>query len=110
MVKTEIEEKIKEILENDLNSDIENTMSDLDREVTKNKEKLLKLFNLGLEKELKKGKYKTEIDVIVKFSFYEKLQLNLSTTGIDLKSYKKGISSIGFLIASYFVFNIYSLE
>ena len=79
-------------------------MFDLDREVTKNKEKLLKLFNLGLEKELEKGKYKTEIDVIIKFPFYEKLQLNLSTIGIDLKSYKKGISSIGFLIASYFVF------
>ena len=110
LVKTEIEEKIKEILENDLNSDIENTMSDLDREVTKNKEKLLKLSKLGLEKELKKGKYKTEIDVIIKFPFYEKLQLNLSTIGIDLKSYKKGISSIGFLIASYFVFNIYGLE
>ena len=107
LVKIEIEEKIKTILENDLNSDIEKTIDELDREVTKNKEKLLKLFNLGLEKELKKGKYKTEIDVIIKFSFYEKLQLNLSSIGIDLKSYKKGIGSIGFLIASYFVFNIY---
>ena len=107
LVKIEIEEKIKEILEKDLNSDIEKTMNELDKEISKNKDKLLDLFNLGLAKELKKGKYKAEIEVIINFSFYEKMKLNLSNFGIDVGSYKKILITIGYIIASFCIFDIY---
>ena len=50
----------------------------LDDELSKYKNDLLDLFNLGLENELKKGKYKAEIDLIISFSFLEKLKLNIS--------------------------------
>ena len=107
MVEIEIKEKISEILEKDLNSNIEKTMNELDKEVSENKNKLLDLFNLGLEKELKKGKYTAEIEVIINFSIYEKLKLNLSNFGIDVKSYGKILISIGSIIASCLIFDIY---
>ena len=109
LVKIEIEEKIKEILEKDLNSDIEKTMNELNKEISKNKDKLLDLFKLGLKKEIKKGKYKAEIEVIINFSFYEKLKLNLSHFGFEGISYIKLFISIGSIIASYFIFDIYSV-
>ena len=109
LVKIEIEEKIKEILEKDLNSDIEKTMNELDKEISKNKDKLLDLFKLGLEKEIKKGKYKAEIEVIINFSFYEKLKLNLSHFGFEGKSSGKILISIGSIIATCFIFDIYIL-
>ncbi len=109
LVEIEIKEKIKEILEKDLNSNIEKTMNELDKEVSKNKDKLLELFNLGLEKELKKGKYTAEIEVIINFSIYEKLKLNISNYAIDEKSYGKILISIGAIIASCLIFNISTL-
>ena len=111
LIKSELDDKIKELLEK-LNSEIENTMCVLDEEVKKNKDKLLKLFNIGLEKELKSGKYKAEIDVIIKFSFYEKLQLNLSHyfgANLYMKKIANGVSTISILIASYTIFNVYGL-
>ena len=105
LVEIEIKEKIKEILEEDLNSNIEKTMNELDKEVSKNKDKLLELFNLGLEKELKKGKYTAEIEVIINFSIYEKVKLNLSNFGIDEK-YGKILISIGYLIAAALICDI----
>ena len=107
LVKIEIEEKIKEILEKDLNSDIEKTMNELDKEVSESKNKLLDLFKLGLKKEIKKGKYKAEIEVIINFSFYEKLKLNLSHFGFEGISYWKILISIGSIIATCVIFDIY---
>ena len=110
LVEIEIKEEIKKILEKDLNSNIEKTMNELDKEVSKNKDKLLELFNLGLEKELKKGKYTAEIEVIINFSIYEKLKLNFSNFGIDEKSYGKIFISIGSIFASCLIFHILTLE
>ena len=111
LIKTELEEKITELLEN-LNSEIESTMHNLDEEVNNYKDKLLNLFKIGLKKELKNGKYKAEIEVIINFSFYEKLQLNLSHffgVNVNIKKISKGISTISILIASYTLFNVYGL-
>ena len=106
LVKNEIQDKIKVLLEEDLNFDIEETMCELDKEIKKYKDKLLELFNLGLEKELKKGKYKAEIEVIIKFSFYERLQLNLSI-GFNLRLNHQLISVISLIISSALIFHLY---
>ena len=111
LIKIELEDKIKEVLEKDLNSELEKKMCDLDEEINKNKEKLLELFNMGLEKELKKGKYKAEIEVIIKFSFYERIQFNISKFfgNKDFEKIKSGLATIGFIVGSYLVFNVYGL-
>lgn len=106
LIKNEIQDKINAILNEDLNFNIEKIMCELDKEIKKYKDKLLELFNMGLEKELKKGKYKAEIEVIIKFSFYEKLQLNLSK-GFNWRSYGKVLSSISFILFSFMTFHLY---
>ena len=106
LIKVEIEEKIKGILENELNKDIEIIMKELDNEIFKYKNKLLDLFKMSLEKEIKKGKYKTEIEVIFNFSFYEKLKIKFSQF-VDSSKIKKGIIAltIGAIISVIFVLN-----
>ena len=76
LIQKELQEKSNEILEN-LNNEIEQTMLNLDEEISKSRLKLLDLFKKGLEKELKRGKYKAEIDILVKYSFYEKIKLKI---------------------------------
>lgn len=60
-----------------MNNDIENCMKELDNELKENKEQLNIIFKEGLNDEIKKGKYKTQIDKIFKFSFNEILKMKI---------------------------------
>ena len=107
LMKEELENKIKKVL-NDLNDEIEKSLKTLDDELSEYKNDLLTLFNMGLKNELKKGKYKAEIDLIIKFSFLDKLKLNISNLiGKDNTFAKVGIgittSVIGYGLLSLLI-------
>ena len=76
LIQKELKDKSEEILQN-LNDNIEKTMQELDNEVIKIRNKLIELFKKGLKNEMKKEKYQSELKILVKFSFYEKMKLKI---------------------------------
>ena len=119
IIKVELEEKTKELLENGLNKEIEEMMLKLDNEMDNIKNKVLELFKKGLKKELEKGKYKAEIDFLINFSFLEKMKIKIYNL-FDVNNYKKiAFHSLfsSLLIASGFclsfvgfiIFGVYSI-
>ena len=77
LIKKELEEKINYIFKEELDNEIENFMKELDEELDKNRKNLEKIFKIGLKDEIKKGKYKSQLEAIFKFSFCEKLKLKI---------------------------------
>ena len=76
LINKELKEKSAVILEN-LNQEIEKTMKDIDNEVNKCKDKVIELFKKGLKKEIKAGKYNSEIEILINFSFVERIKLTI---------------------------------
>ena len=118
LIKVELEEKTSTILEDGLNKEIEEKMINLDKEIEIIRKKVLDLFHKGLEKEYKKGKYKTEFDFLENFSFYEKMKIRIYNL-FDANNYGKiavhsFMSSLflasGFCLsaAGFVVFGIYA--
>ena len=77
LIKHELEEKIEKLFEDGLSKEIDDVIKNLDSEMGEHKIKLFSLFKIGLEKELEKGKYKTKIDFIQNFSFFETIKRKL---------------------------------
>ena len=102
LIKEELENKINKVIAQELNNEIENSLKELDNELSNYKNDLLTLFNIGLENELKKGKYKAEIELIVNFSFYEKLKINICN--LLGKDYKTVIAKIGVGTTAFGIF------
>ncbi len=95
LVKEEIEDEMKRILEKKLQKEIDDKLLDLNDEISICKTTTLDLFKITLEKEIKKGKYKVDIEDIYKFSFYEKIQLKLSKIS-DFSTFSKtALKAIG---------------
>ena len=113
LITNELENKINNVISIELNNEIEESLKNLDNELSNYKNDLLTLFNIGLASELKKGKYKAEIDLIVNFSFYEKLKINIcNLLGKDYQTVIAGIglgtTFFGFVFLSFLIpgFNI----
>ena len=109
----ELEKPINNAISKKLNDEIEDSMQKLDDELSIFKNELLSLFNIGLKNELKKGKYKADIDLIINFSFLEKLKFDIcKLTGKDYTvifgSLGAGATVLGFGIISLIIpgFNI----
>ena len=107
IIKVELEEKTKKLLEDGLNKEIEEMMIKLDNEMENIKNKVLELFKKGLTKELEKGKYKAEIDFLINFSFLEKMKIKIYNL-FDVNNYKK----IAFhsLFSTLLIFSGFSLS
>ena len=103
LLQKELKEKSEEIL-NNLNKEIEKTMIEMDTEISKIRNKLMELFKKGLKNEMKKEKYKSEIEILVKFSFYEKIKLKFCNLFPDGESILfKTVSIINILLGSLFI-------
>ena len=98
LLEKELKENSQKILEN-LNKEIEKTMMDLDKEVEKCKTKVIELFLNRLKNEIKAGKYKAEIEILTKFSFVEKIKLNICNLFSKDNSLLLGLNSFNILSA-----------
>ena len=76
MIQKEFQEKL-EVKLIELNYQIDDIMNNLDCETSKCKCKLINLFQKGLEKEIKKGKYKVEMNVLFNFSFLDRFKIKI---------------------------------
>ena len=61
-----------------LDYNIDQIIINLDSGISKCKCKLIELFQKGLEKEIKRGKYKVEMNVIFNISFFDRIKLKIN--------------------------------
>ena len=73
----ELENKILNLLNKDLDNKINSIMENLDSELKIKKEKLKEILYIGLEDEIKRGKYKIQFEKIFNLTLYEKLKIKI---------------------------------
>ena len=76
LIKNEFEEKIQEKTK-EFEVSIDKNIEELNKKIEEIKIKILELFKLGLEEEIKEGKYKSEINTLIKFSFTEQFKIKI---------------------------------
>lgn len=104
LIRDEFEKKIKEKTK-ELEISIDKNIEELNNKIEEIKMKILELFKLGLEEEIKEGKYKNEINTLIEFSFTEQFKIKICRY---LGTNEKSI--IGHLIGSLVITVLLSLS
>ena len=73
----ELENKILNLLNKDLDNEINSTMENIDKDLEKKKEKLKVILYTGLKDEIKKEEYKIQFEKIFNFTLYEKIKIKI---------------------------------